>query len=102
MVERTAQLLTRLSKDGGGAEQIVLVLAATGGLSEARFAAGAAKSVGRPLVRLSKRSSREGGDAGGDAAAGLVSDAAAGPVSDAAAGLLIGLAQYKHEVPATP
>ena len=94
VVERTAQLLTRLSKDGGGAEQIVLVLAATGGLSEARFAAGAAKSVGRPLVRLSKRSSREGGDAGGDAAAGLV--------SDAAAGLLIGLAQYKHEVPATP
>ena len=94
VLERTAQLLARLSKDGGGAEQIVLVLAATGGLSEARFAAGAAKSVGSPLVRLSKRSSREGGDAGGDAAAGLV--------SDAAAGLLIGLAQYKHEVPATP
>ena len=49
---------------------------------------------GDDISRQSDAGGAEGGDAGGDAAAGLV--------SDAAAGLLIGLAQYKHEVPATP
>ena len=80
VVDLTPQLLTQLKKDGGGAEQIALVLAASGGLNEAKFAAGAAKSIGKALVRLSKSSSVE--------------------VRDSATGLLIALAQSKHEVPA--
>ena len=80
VVDLTLQLLPQLKQDGGAADQVALVLAASGGLNEAKFAAGAAKSIGKSLVRLSKSASVE--------------------VRDSATGLLIGLAQSKHEVPA--
>jgi len=73
VAERAAQLRTQLEKEipekemggemgremGAGAEQSALVLAASGGLSEPKFAAGAARSIGRSLVRLSKSTSVE-------------------------------------------